>query len=149
MDSNKDNVVEAAYSFIGAPFRHHFQPDLCASGWRTEDECMESGMDTRGFDCSGLIIASFCKSLDIKPQGWNRDFRHLNQLAILRDPEINLPTPGDLIVFAGLGHVAIYTSNDRMIHASRYSQSVEESTWDKSKSLPGAIPVRSVLAIAR
>jgi hypothetical protein len=111
------------------PFRHHFKPvNLCEGGERTVDECMERGMDSEGYDCSGLAIASLCEVLNISTTEWPRELRHTQQLSSLATEEKF--EPGDLRLFYSAKnriHMGIATSTQEVIHASGLTNTVEES----------------------
>lgn len=112
-------IIDNARSRIGAPFQSHFEPkDLCNFGYDTVDSCMERGMDERGYDCSGLVIASLCDVLEIATNSWPRELRHPQQLMSLATDEGH--EPGDMRVFIsqkGRPHVAITVTEHRAIHA--------------------------------
>jgi hypothetical protein len=124
-----DEIVKSARTRIEMPFRHHFKPvNLCGGGERTVDDCMEGGMDSQGYDCSGLAIASLCEVLNISPAGWPRELRHAQQLAALATDEDF--EPGDLRLYDAAKnrfHLVIATSTQEVIHASGLTNIVEES----------------------
>jgi cell wall-associated NlpC family hydrolase len=123
-----NEVVKAARLRLGKPFRHHYEPDLCGGGKITTDTCMENGMDNRGYDCSGLVIASFCEVYGIKPEQWPQELRHVRQL----DPHQvgGSCRPGDVLLYFGTefsrAHTSIAILGGRAIHASGKSKRVEE-----------------------
>jgi cell wall-associated NlpC family hydrolase len=126
-------IVSAARSRIGRPFRHHFKPfNLCKDGIITANACMEKGMDNEGYDCSGLVIASLCDVLGILPEHWPRDYRHVNQLEELA--ETKTPDVGDVLLFLPVSvtdkprrtHIGIFATEHTTIHASGISDYVEE-----------------------
>jgi|GEM_PF-2096484 len=122
-------VVKSARTRIEAPFRHHFKPlNLCESGGRTVDECMNRGMDIEGHDCSGLAIASICEVLAIETARWPRNLRHTRQLSRLATDEDF--GPGDLRLYYSFKnriHLGIATTAIEVVHASGLTNRVEES----------------------
>lgn len=124
-----NQIVSSARKRVELPFRHHFKPaNLCEGGARTVDGCMGRGMDSRGYDCSGLAIASICDVLNISTQEWPREWRHTQQLASLAiDAAFK---PGDLRLYysdTGRIHLGIATSTEKVVHASGLTNIVEES----------------------
>lgn len=122
-------VLESARQKIGEPFRHHFKPtNMCEGGRLTVDNCMERGMDSTGYDCSGLAIASLCEVLHLELSQWPRDLRHAQQIAELAvDDE---PQPGDLRLYyssKGRIHIGIATESAEAIHANGLTNVVKES----------------------
>src|SRR5689334_10448874 len=110
-------VIEAAQSFIGTPFRHHFKPlDKCKSGEITLPECMEVGLNESGLDCSGLVIASVCRAIGSKPGEWNPNYRHLIQMRLEYETS-DYPSLGDAVIISGHNHVGIVSGEKRFIHA--------------------------------
>jgi len=129
MSNIGDRLITEARSHIGQPFRHHFKPEnLCLDGTITTDSCMERGMDPTGYDCSGLVIASMCRVLDMPVHQWPRALRHAGQLqqyANEKDFE-----PGDVQFYYyedGGVHLGISTMPDICVHASGKTRLVEES----------------------
>lgn len=121
-------VIESARGRVGAPFRHHYKPEnLCDGGRITVDTCMERGMDSSGYDCSGLVIASICDVLAIDAGTWPRHLRHTKQLealALEQDFEA-----GDILLHHsknGRTHMSIATGQGESIHASGVTKLVEE-----------------------
>jgi hypothetical protein len=125
------------------PFRHHFKPtNLCESGGWAVDECMERGMDSRGYDCSGLAIASLCEVLNISTAEWPRELRHTQQLATLTTDEDF--KAGDLRLYYSTNnriHLGIGTSEQEVIHASGLTNIVEESVVTDSSGSFEAVRV--------
>ena len=123
-----NEVLRRARQYLDAPFRHHYKPDnLCGHGKRTEDNCMERGMDRTGFDCSGLAIASLCDVLNISPSKWPREIRHTTQLRVLETDD--LFEPGDWRFFynsKNQTHLGIATETKEVVHASGVTSRVEE-----------------------
>ncbi len=83
------------------------------------------GESTKGMDCSGLVQQTY-KDLGIT-LGRGVHEQMTEGTAV---PSLAQAQPGDLIVFKGGGHVAIYEGNDTVIHApmpGRYVQN--EKLW--------------------
>ena len=122
-------LIDAARSQIGASFRPHFKPEnLCLDGTVTVDSCMERGVSPQGYDCSGLVIASMCRILQIQPSEWPRTLRHAVQLqkhAVLKRFE-----PGDVQFYyykSGGVHSGISTTSpDTCVYASGRTGLVQE-----------------------
>jgi cell wall-associated NlpC family hydrolase len=143
MDSRySEAVIEVASGFKGIDFRHHFRPDnICDDGYLTLDSCMERGLDENGFDCSGLVIASICRAIDLPTSSWDRNFRHLSQLRELQE---DIPAhPGDALVFHYYDHIGIMSSDRSFIHSSGLSKKVEETV------LKGAYATYQTIPLAR
>ena len=91
------DLLNAAESYLGAPYRF-------------------GGLDSRGFDCSGLVYRSFRDALNISVP---RTSERLYNWA-MKIPSNELQ-PGDLIFFITTGsrisHVGIYTGGGRFIHS--------------------------------
>lgn len=140
-------IIEAARLRIGLPFRHHFKPEnVCHEGTATTLDCMERGMDSEGYDCSGLVIASICDVLGIKSQQWPKEYRHLNQLKNLEEAcEL---TVGDTVLFyqekPGRTHMGIFVATDLVIHSSGISKEVEESKVIGNIERLGVIPASTL-----
>lgn len=135
MTSLKSELFHAASLKIDALFQHHYQPDnLCEGGRSTVGECMERGMDSQGYDCSGLVISSLCDVLDINPKDWPRGVRHSFQLKQFEfvDKAYEFE-PGDILLIESMSnleyryntHTGIHTGGEEMIHASGRSKRVE------------------------
>lgn len=138
MSSFKSELLRAASTKVGAPFQHHYQPEnLCDGGRSTVNECMERGMDNRGYDCSGLVIRSLCDVLDIKLEDWPRDVRHSFQLRKFEvlDNAYEFE-PGEILLIESMSgsgyryntHTGIHSNGEEMIHASGKSKRVERGT---------------------
>lgn len=139
-------MVDSVRRRIGAPFRHHFEPDnLCLDGTETNDSCMERGMDAGGYDCSGLVIASLCDVLGITTERWPRELRHAEQLMWMTTNEEH--SPGDVRVFmsrSGRPHVAIASSERWVIQASGITKAVEQGVV---KDRDGAAAMSRTIAL--
>jgi len=87
-----ERAVAVARHWIGVPYR-----------W--------GGASPNGFDCSGLVMAAYARFGVSLPHNaaalWN----------VGRPVPRSRLRPGDLLFFAGLGHVAMYVGSGRMIHA--------------------------------
>jgi cell wall-associated NlpC family hydrolase len=143
---DREQTVEFAKNYLGVAFRHHFKPvDLCSNGEITLPSCMDNGMDMRGMDCSGLIIASICQLTKVNPQEWNTDYRHLSQMRVFEtqdDPEL-----GDAVTI-GMSHIAIYAGEDTFIHASNPAGKVIESKLGRSVHFAGTVPLKHLLGLS-
>lgn len=149
-----EEVIRSARTRIEMPFRHHFKPiNLCEGGRLTADECMERGMDSQGYDCSGLAVASLCEVLGISTVEWPREFRHTQQLATLAIDEGG--APGDFRLYYSSGnriHLGIAASAQEVIHASGLTRVVEEGiVTDPSGSFEAVrtIAIESLLRLLK
>lgn len=83
------------------------------------------GESTKGMDCSGLVQQTY-KDLGIT-LGRGVHEQMTEGTAV---PSLAQAQPGDLIVFKGGGHVAIYEGNDMVIHAPMPGRVVQnEKLW--------------------
>lgn len=126
-------VADAALDYTGVAFMHHQRAANC-TGNEVYDRCMEVGIDSRGFDCTGLAIRAISDAtgLDI---GLFRDYRHLRQLVARSErlDERQYPEPGDLVVFRneqpGLPnipkHIAVSLGGVKIVHANSISWDVK------------------------
>ena len=87
-------VVGIAMQYLGTPYR-----------W--------GGASPGGFDCSGLVMYVFAQVGISLPHYTVAQYNYPNSVSVPRDQL----QPGDLVVFAGLGHVGIYVGNGQFIHA--------------------------------
>jgi cell wall-associated NlpC family hydrolase len=71
------------------------------------------GSSPSGFDCSGLVMYVFAQVGISLPHYTVAQWDYPNAASVPRD-ELQ---PGDLVFFAGLGHVGIYVGNGQFIHA--------------------------------
>ena len=71
------------------------------------------GASPSGFDCSGLVMYVFSKVGISLPHNTVAQWDYPNAVSV---PRSQLE-PGDLVFFAGLGHVGIYVGNGQFIHA--------------------------------
>lgn len=128
------------------PFQSHFLPhDTCQDGLITNDDCMERGLDERGFDCSGLIIASACDVLGIPVSDWPREYRHIRQLDTVSSTEI-VPEFGDITLFRApedhtRKHGGIYTGGLYMVHANARGET------DTQAVIEGRIPMNAEVSV--
>ena len=90
-------LIGAAEAYLGAPYRF-------------------GGIDSRGFDCSGLVYRSFMDSLKVAVP---RSSNLLHTWADKISPD--QMRPGDLVFFItsgpGISHVGIYVGDRQFIHA--------------------------------
>jgi cell wall-associated NlpC family hydrolase len=100
------DVVADAEKYIGVPY-------------------VLGGESTRGMDCSGLVQQTY-KDLGITlPR-----LVHQQKTMGTAVPSLAQAQPGDLIVFKGGGHVAIYEGNNTVIHAPYPGRTVtNEKLW--------------------
>jgi cell wall-associated NlpC family hydrolase len=75
-----------------------------------------------GFDCSGLVRWAYGQ-LDV-------ELPHSSYAlaAVGREVDEARMRPGDVLVFAGLGHVGLYVGRGRMVHAPQSGRTVEVVT---------------------
>ena len=134
-----NEVLAAARSHIDEPFAHHFIPNNeCNDGQTTIETCMQRGMGSEGYDCSGLVIASICEVLGVGTEQWPQQLRHLNQMAIslrmTRDP-----IAGDLIIYRSIKsrslHAGIFAAGKMVVHAGRLGKKVEEGVVQGSEQM--------------
>jgi peptidoglycan DL-endopeptidase CwlO len=71
------------------------------------------GASPSGFDCSGLVMYVFAQVGVSLPHYTVAQYNYPNAVSVPR----NELQPGDLVFFAGLGHVGIYVGNGQFIHA--------------------------------
>jgi cell wall-associated NlpC family hydrolase len=69
------------------------------------------GASPRGFDCSGLVMYVFAQV------GVSLPHSSYAQFGMGTPVSMSQLQPGDLVFFAGLGHVGIYIGNNEFIHA--------------------------------
>lgn len=129
MNEFECRLIDEARTQIGAPFRSHFKPEnVCSDGVITPDGCMERGMDAQGYDCSGLVVASMCRALDMQPRDWPRSLRHAVQLQ--RYSVAKGFQPGDIQFYyyesGGIHSGIATTSPDICVYASGKTRQVQE-----------------------
>ena len=71
------------------------------------------GASPSGFDCSGLVMYVYAQVGVSLPHYTVAQYIYANSVSVPRDQL----EPGDLVFFAGLGHVGIYVGNGQFIHA--------------------------------
>ena len=71
------------------------------------------GASPSGFDCSGLVMYVYAQVGISLPHNTVAQWDYPNAVSVPRS-ELQ---PGDLVFFAGLGHVGIYVGNGQFIHA--------------------------------
>jgi cell wall-associated NlpC family hydrolase len=95
-NADVSRAADHALTMVGAPYRY-------------------GGVDSAGFDCSGLVHYSFRKIGIALP----RDTRSLRKIGI--EIDLNDLAKGDLVFFDQEGkkssHVGIYLGNGRFVHA--------------------------------
>ena len=101
MSTTAQRAVAEARKYIGTPYVY-------------------GGSSPSGFDCSGLV--QYC----YKKVGVNLPRTTYQQINVGKHVSRNNLKAGDL-VFPHTGHVGIYTSNGKMIHAPKTGDVVKES----------------------
>jgi cell wall-associated NlpC family hydrolase len=117
--SQADKAVAFAYAQIGCPYVYG-----------------GTGPCPRGYDCSGLAQASWAAAGVAIP----RD--SYEQWATLPHVSLSAIEPGDLLIYNGEGHVAIYVGNGYIIDAPQTGMDVEKipmSTPWYADSLDGVV----------
>jgi cell wall-associated NlpC family hydrolase len=71
------------------------------------------GSSPSGFDCSGFVMYVFAQVGISLPHYTVAQWDYPDSVSVPR----NDLQPGDLVFFAGLGHVGIYVGNGQFIHA--------------------------------
>jgi len=87
-------VVSIAMQYLGVPY-------------------VWGGASPSGFDCSGLVMYVYAQVGISLPHYTVAQWDYPNAISVPRDQL----EPGDLVFFAGLGHVGIYIGNGEFIHA--------------------------------
>jgi cell wall-associated NlpC family hydrolase len=87
-------VVSIAMQYLGVPY-------------------VWGGASPSGFDCSGLVMYVYAQVGVSLPHYTVAQYDYPNAVSVPRDQL----EPGDLVFFAGLGHVGIYVGNNEFIHA--------------------------------
>jgi hypothetical protein len=83
------------------------------------------GESTSGMDCSGLVQKTY-KDLGVTLPRGVREQKTMGTAV----PSLAQAQPGDLIVFKGGGHIAIYAGNNTVIHAPYPGRTVsEQKLW--------------------
>ncbi|MDQ1528544.1 MAG: peptidoglycan DL-endopeptidase CwlO [Actinomycetota bacterium] len=100
------DIVADAKKYIGVPY-------------------VLGGESTSGMDCSGLVQKVYKDEGVTLPR-----LVHEQKLDGTAVPSLAQAQPGDLIVFKGGGHIAIYAGNDTVIHAPYPGRTVsEQKLW--------------------
>jgi cell wall-associated NlpC family hydrolase len=79
------------------------------------------GASPSGFDCSGLVMYVYAQLGVSLPHYTVSQYNYPDAV----HPSRSQLEPGDLVFFAGLGHVGIYIGNNEFIHAPHTGASVE------------------------
>ena len=111
--SQADKAVAFAYNQLGCPYVYG-----------------GTGPCSSGFDCSGLTMESWAAAGVSIPR---TSYDQWNSL-----PHVSLSSvqPGDILVFWGAGHVAIYVGHNQFIQAPQPGQNVELVAY-QGASTPG------------
>jgi cell wall-associated NlpC family hydrolase len=100
-------AVSYAYNAIGAPYVY-----------------AAAGPYNSGYDCSGLTMAAWSAAGASLPHNaamqWDA-VAHISRSQL---------SAGDLVFYSGLGHVAIYVGNGKVIHAPQPGESVQLASVD-------------------
>jgi peptidoglycan DL-endopeptidase CwlO len=92
-------IVDFAYAQLGKPYV-----------W---------GADGPGsYDCSGLVMAAY------RTVGISLPHNAASQWGVVSHISRSALSPGDLVFYSGLGHVAIYIGNNKVIHAPQAGENV-------------------------
>jgi cell wall-associated NlpC family hydrolase len=91
------------------------------------------GASPSGFDCSGLVMYVFAQVGISLPHYTVAQYNYSDSVSVSRSQL----QPGDLVFFAGLGHVGIYVGGGNFIHAPHTGSSVRidslNSGWYSSE----------------
>jgi cell wall-associated NlpC family hydrolase len=87
-------VVGVAMRYLGTPYVY-------------------GGASPSGFDCSGLVMYAYAQVGVSLPHYTVAQYNYSNSVSVSRSQL----EPGDLVFFAGLGHVGIYVGGGNFIHA--------------------------------
>jgi cell wall-associated NlpC family hydrolase len=77
-----------------------------------------------GYDCSGLTKAAW------RAAGKSLPHNAAQQWSVVVHISRSALKPGDLVFYSGLGHVAIYVGDGKVIHAPRPGESVKLASVD-------------------
>ena len=111
--SQADKAVAFAYAQLGCPYVYG-----------------GTGPCSSGFDCSGLTMESWAAA------GVSIERTSYDQWDSLPHVSLSSVQPGDILVFYGAGHVAIYVGGGKFIQAPQPGQNVELVTY-QGASTPG------------
>lgn len=146
-EERRKKVVEIARSFIGTPYKYGAYAEESVTGNRPT-----------GFDCSSFVQHIF-KHVDT-------DLPRSSLLQATKGKEITNEAellPGDLLFFEGsrghynhelfegkkvyIGHVGIYTGNDKMIHAAggSHNQVIEHKLSELPKPLYHVVMMKRII----
>jgi cell wall-associated NlpC family hydrolase len=92
-----------------------------------------------GFDCSGLVYWAYGQLGIALPHS------SYAQYDLGRPVPLSQLAPGDLLFFAGLGHVGLYIGGGRMVHAPHSGRDVEVVTLNGSNYGLRLIDARRVI----
>jgi peptidoglycan DL-endopeptidase CwlO len=88
------SVVGIAMQYLGTPYVY-------------------GGASPSGFDCSGLVAYAYAQVGVSLPHYTVAQYNYADSVSVSKSQL----QPGDLVFFAGLGHVGIYVGNGQFIHA--------------------------------
>jgi peptidoglycan DL-endopeptidase CwlO len=111
--SQADKAVAFAYDQLGCPYVYG-----------------GTGPCADGFDCSGLTMEAWAAA------GVSIERTSYEQWDSLPHVSLSAVEPGDILVFFGAGHVAIYVGHNQFIQAPQPGQNVELVTY-QGASTPG------------
>jgi cell wall-associated NlpC family hydrolase len=100
-------AVKFAYNAIGAPYVY-----------------AAAGPYNSGYDCSGLVMAAWSAA------GVSLPHNAEMQWGVVAHISRSQLSPGDLVFYSGLGHVAIYVGSGKVIHAPQPGESVKLASVD-------------------
>ncbi len=157
------DVLEAAQRYDGRQFFPHEVAASCNKA-KTLDRCMEvglgydeigplyteAGLGAGAFDCTGLVLRSVADVLGADAREFNRNYRHLRQIASLAiRPKAPIPQ-GYAVVRYGQTmfplHMGVYFGNEdgRILEATSQTNSVRASTFNWG----GTLRILSPLTLA-
>lgn len=120
--------AKAACAYLGTPFVNHAKVAQCGSRYKTYPDCMEIGLTTRGFDCSGLVHAAL-SDVTHRSMDWVYDTRHVAQIVksckTYPVEELTELPIGTLLIYDHVEpnirvrdvHVAVWLGNNQVVHA--------------------------------
>jgi peptidoglycan DL-endopeptidase CwlO len=101
-------VVGVAMQYLGVPYVY-------------------GGASPSGFDCSGLVMYAYAQVGISLPHNTVAQWDYSNAVSVSRSQL----EPGDLVFFAGLGHVGIYVGGGNFIHAPHTGDVVRISSLNE------------------